>query len=181
MHRMNSGILKPGEDLLVVAPNSFVDPEIGAEATQYALKKNLYSARLYGWRVRAPLKGPDDPALYQIVKEWNKANGRGTSGVLNLLTLIAMSSTPMTIAKKEQWSALIDAGTASPYGVLTDEQLNPDDRRWKKFFDSEWASEIESRKRHQEQTERSVQKQQLMWGAAAVGVVGLFFLLRRRK
>lgn len=174
---------------LAVAPNSFVDPDIGAQATQDALLKNLYSARLYGWKVRAPLKGPDDPALYQIVKEWKKTSrlvgsGGERNGVLDLTTLTDMknaglSSRPVPVE--------IDLSTYSREGVLTSQQLSPDDREFLRYFSersrevSNFRDTVASLRAQEEQNERKQSKQYLMWGAAALGVVGLVFFLRRRK
>jgi hypothetical protein len=180
------------EDRLAVAPNSFVDPDIGAQATQKALLKNLYSARLYGWRVRAPLKGPDDPALYQIVKEWNKANGTGASGVLNLITLKDMktgSTTPRATRTGRPFQPVpveIDLSTYTPYGVLTDQQLGPDDRRYQELFVKEQQTRLDALMENERiaQDQRNYNweiKKNLMWGAAALGAVGLVFFLRRRK
>jgi hypothetical protein len=180
-------------DRLAVAPNSFVDPDIGAQATQKALLKNLYSARLYGWRVRAPLKGPDDPALYQIVKEWNKANGTGASGVLNLLTLKDMKTSIAGLQRQTRTGrpfqpvpVEIDLSTYTPYGVLTDEQLAPDDREYRELFGKEEQARLDSlmaieRIAQNRRNQNWQLKKNLMWGAAALGAVGLVFFLRRRK
>ena len=185
---MSRPLLPPKNPELTVTPNSFVDPEIGAQATQDALLKNLYSARLYGWKVRAPLKGPDDPALYEIVKKWNVANGKRASGVLNLITLRAMTPRlPQTLAKITPVPVEIDLSAASGYGILTDKQLNPDDRRFLRFFEEQaneeaaFDSKVLSLRAEREQNEIKQRKQHLMLGAAALGVVGLLFFLRRKK
>lgn len=181
------------KDRLAVAPNSFVDPDIGAQATQKALLKNLYSARLYGWRVRAPLKGPDDPALYQIVKEWNKANGTGASGVLNLTTLQDMKTSIAGLQRQTRTGrpfqpvpVEIDLSTYTPYGVLTDQQLGPDDREYRELFVKERQTLLDALMANERiaQDRRNYYweiKKNLMWGAAALGAVGLVFFLRRRK
>jgi hypothetical protein len=191
------------KDRLAVAPNSFVDPEIGAQATQNALLMNLYSARLFGWQVRAPLKGPDDPALYQIVKKWKKANRRGyaaegyrRSGVLDLTTLDDMSS-DITLreigiesSRTQPVPVEIDLSAYSRQGVLTNQQLGSDDRWFLDDFKrrdrevSNFRDTVASLREQEKQKERNQNwqlKKNLMWGAAALGAVGLVFFLRRRK
>ncbi len=187
---------------LAVAPNSFVDPEIGAQATQNALLTNLYSARLFGWQVRAPLKGPDDPALYQIVKKWKKDNRYGYAaegqrkGVLDLTTLDDMSS-DITLreigiepSRTQPVPVEIDLSAYSREGVLTNQQLGSDDRWFLDYFKARdrevrnFRDTVISLREQEKQKERNQNwqlKKNLMWGAAALGAVGLVFFLRRRK
>lgn len=188
---MSRPLLPPKNPELTVTPNSFVDPEIGAQATQDALLENLYSARLYGWKVRAPLKGPDDPALYQIVKAWTTANKieglrPERRGILGAVTQRAM----------QNYKAAANARSYPPPPLEIDfskwtntgvHQYRPSDLdlAFKSKFEAEVEFSLDALSKSFRDTvdaqNAKTRTTQLYMALGAVAVIGGFFWLRRKK
>ena len=186
---MSRPLLPPKNPELTVTPNSFVDPEIGAQATQDALLENLYSARLYGWKVRAPLKGPDDPALYQIVKAWTTANKieglrPERRGILGALTQRMMQSYKGLARSYPPPPLEIDFSEWRDTGVHL---YRPSDLDlvFKSKFEAEVEFSLDALKKSFRDTvdaqNAKTRTTQLYMALGAVAVIGGFFWLRRKK
>jgi hypothetical protein len=116
--------------------------------------------------------------------------------VLDLTTLDDMSS-DITLreigtesSRTQPVPVEIDLSAYSRQGVLTNQQLGSDDRWFLDDFKrrdrevSNFRDTVASLREQEKQKERNQNwqlKKNLMWGAAALGAVGLVFFLRRRK